>query len=253
MVRGYPGHGQHGRVVHTLGVRIVSGEWAPGETLPVEERLVGELGVGRSALREALKVLAGKGLVETRTRAGTIVSARDHWNLMDADVLGWQYEGTPSLRNLDDLAELRLVLEPAAARLAAGRADEAAVQRIAGAFALMRETVADPDTFIDSDLAFHAAIFAAAGNELLTHLNAKMGVALVAHRHVHTRDPRRYSSSVPAHLAVLDAIRHHHVAKAERAMRALVEGARGDVLSYTGRGERSDAGAGDRTIGGDPS
>lgn len=250
MVRGYPDRGQHGRVVHALGTRIVAGEWAPGETLPVEERLVAELGVGRSALREALKVLAGKGLVETRTRAGTIVSARDHWNLMDADVLGWQYEGTPSLRNLDDLAELRLVLEPSAARLAAARADEAAVRRIAGAFALMCATVGDPDAFIDSDLAFHAAIFAAAGNELLTHLNAKMGVALVAHRHVHTRDPNRYSASVPAHQAVLDAIGHHHVAKAERAMRELVEGARGDVLSYTGRDPRTGARAGDRMTGG---
>lgn len=236
MDRLYPDRGQHGRVVHQLGLRIVSGDWPPGDSLPTEEELVAELGVGRSALREAIKVLAGKGLVEARTRAGTRIRHREYWNLMDPDVLGWQFD-RPTLKSLDDLAALRLVLEPAAARLAARNAGEAEIKEIAAAFAAMRESMDDPEPFIAADLGFHAAIFAATGNELLTHLNAMMRVALSAHRHVHTRDPDRYGSTVADHERVLTAIAHHHVAKAESSMRALVEGARRDVLSYTGRSD----------------
>lgn len=230
----YPERGQHGRVVHELGLRIVSGDWPPGEPLPTEEVLVAELGVGRSALREAIKVLAGKGLVEARTRAGTRVRLREYWNLMDPDVLGWQFH-RPTLSALDDLATLRVILEPAAARMAAANADDAQAKEIGAAYAAMVETAEDPEAFIAADLGFHAAIFAATGNDLLTHLNAMMRVAMTAHRHVHTRDPRRYKSSLADHERVLDAIAHHHVAKAETAMRALVEGAQRDVLSYTGR------------------
>ncbi len=88
--------GQLGRVVHTLGTRIAGGDLAPGEPLPTEEELVGELGVGRSSLREAMKVLGGKGLVESRTRAGTRVRPREAWHLMDPDVLGWRYQTAPT-------------------------------------------------------------------------------------------------------------------------------------------------------------
>src|SRR5262245_27447984 len=97
----YPLRGQHGRVVHTLGTLIAGGDLAPGEPLPTEEELVGELGVGRSALREAMKVLGGKGLVESRTRAGTRVRPREAWHLIDPDVLGWRYQASPTLADLE--------------------------------------------------------------------------------------------------------------------------------------------------------
>lgn len=198
-----------------------------------------DLDVGRSALREAMKVLAGKGLLETRTRAGTLVRERESWNLMDPDVLGWQFERTPSMRNLDDLAQLRVVLEPAAARMAAVHADDAAVKEIANAFAEMQSTAGDPEAFIEADLAFHAAIFAATGNELLVHLNAMMTVAMSAHRHVHTHNPRTYRKTLPDHERVLEAIRRHHATKAETTMRSLVERAREDVLAEAKRARKS--------------
>lgn len=237
MSRIYPNRGQHGRAVHAIGLRIVSGEWPVGEPLPTEEALVAELDVGRSALREAMKVLAGKGLLETRTRAGTLVRHREAWNLMDPDVLGWQFERQPSVRNLDDLSQLRVVLEPAAARMAATHADEAAVKEIANAFADMESSAGDPEAFIVADLAFHAVIFAATGNELLVHLNEMMAVAMSAHRHVHTDNPRTYRRTLPDHERVLDAIRRHHAGKAETLMRALVEQARRDVLNAAKRAE----------------
>jgi DNA-binding FadR family transcriptional regulator len=142
--RGYPERGQHGRVVHTLGQRIAGGTLAPGDLLPTEEELVGELGVGRSVLREAMKVLAGKGLVESRTRAGTRVRPRERWHLMDPDVLGWRYENAPALADLNDLAGLRIALEPGAARLAAENAGPEGVRDIEEALAAMRACVTAP-------------------------------------------------------------------------------------------------------------
>lgn len=234
----YPQRGQHGRAVHALGVRIVSGEWETGEPLPTEETLMAELEVGRSALREAMKVLAGKGLLETRTRAGTMVRERERWNLMDPDVLGWQFERQPSAQSLDNLAQLRVVLEPAAARMAATHADESAVKEIANAFAEMESSARDPEAFVEADLAFHAAIFAATGNELLVHLNDMMAIAMAAHRRVHTHSPRRYRRTLPDHELILEAIRKHHPAKAETAMRELVVAARTDVRDEVNRGRR---------------
>ena len=233
--RAYPERGQHGRAVHTLGLRIAGGRLAPGEPLPTEEELVGELGVGRSALREAMKVLVGKGLVESRTRTGTRVRPREAWHLMDPDVLGWRYQDSPTLADLDDLAGLRVAIEPGAARLAAEQAGPDGVRGIEEALAAMRAAVADPESFIEADLGFHAAVFAASGNALLVHLHRMMAIALAAVRHVHTREPGRYAASVELHERVLVAIRRHHARKAEEVMRQLVMGARDDLRFYTGQ------------------
>lgn len=235
--RGYPLRGQHGRVVHTLGIRIASGDLAPGEPLPTEEELVGELGVGRSALREAMKVLGGKGLVESRTRAGTRVRPREAWHLLDPDVLGWRYQKSPAPGDLEDLAGLRLALEPGAARLAAEQATPDGIRGIEEALAAMRATLGDPEPFIEADLRFHAAVFEASGNALLVHLHQMMAIALAAVRHVHTREPARYSASLDQHERVLIAIRRHHARKAAESMRELVEGARDDLRFYAGQPE----------------
>src|ERR671936_3107405 len=91
----YPRRGLHGAIVHDIGVRIMRGELQPGDLLPTEEELRGELAVSRTVLREAIKVLAAKGLVESRPKTGTRVRPRQSWNLLDPDVLAWQQEGTP--------------------------------------------------------------------------------------------------------------------------------------------------------------
>lgn len=234
--RAYPPRGQLGRVVHTLGARIASGELAPGEPLPTEEELVGELGVGRSSLREAMKVLGGKGLVESRTRAGTRVRPRAAWHLMDPDVLAWRYQTAPGLADLEDLAGLRVALEPGAARLAAEHPTADGNRRIGEALAAMRAAVTDPESFIAADLSFHAAIFQASGNALLIHLHTMMAIALAAVRQVHARDPARYAAAVGQHARVAIAIRRHQVRKAEESMRLLVEGAREDLRYHAGTG-----------------
>src|SRR6187399_3464470 len=119
--RTYPRRGLHGAVVHEIGVRIVDGQLQPGETLP-DNGFLGEPDVSRTVVREAIKVLAAKGLVESRPKTGTRVRAPESWNLLDPDVLAWQQEGTPQPVFLRKLTEVRLIVEPAAAELAAQRA-----------------------------------------------------------------------------------------------------------------------------------
>ena len=115
---GYPRGGLHGQVVHAIGRRILSGAIRPGELLPADPALR----ASRTVLREAIKVLAAKGLVESRPKTGTRVRPPESWNLLDPDVLAWQQEGTPQPVFLRKLTEVRLIIEPAAAERAALRA-----------------------------------------------------------------------------------------------------------------------------------
>lgn len=237
--RAYPNRGLHGRVVHEIGLRIVSGQLEPGQALPNEADLGAELDVSRSVLRESMKVLAGKGLVEVRTKTGTRVRPRHDWHLLDPDVLTWQFEEAVRPKDLYDLLELRFVVEPAAARLAAERRTPEEKIAIEGSFAKMEANVADPESFIDADLEFHDGIFDASHNELLQQIAGVIHVALRAGRRVHTRDPDRYGPSLLLHEAVLRAISAGDGAAAGEAMRVLVVGARQDLEHYLrGAGRR---------------
>src|SRR5437660_12133093 len=118
----YPRRGLHGAVVHEIGVRIIRGDLTPGEPLPTEDELGSQLGASRTVLREAVKVLAAKRLVESRPKTGTRVRPRRDWNLLDPDVLAWQVEAGADADFLAQALEIRRMIEPAAARLAAERA-----------------------------------------------------------------------------------------------------------------------------------
>ena len=136
MSSGYPQAGLHGRIVHTIGRRIVSGELRPGEQLPTPARVRASRGV----VREAIKVLAAKGLVVSRPRTGTRVRPPESWNILDPDVLAWQQAGLPRAAFLGKLTEVRLIMEPGAAELAARRAGPAEVERLRVALRDMRES-----------------------------------------------------------------------------------------------------------------
>src|ERR671937_464809 len=121
-VQTYPRRGLHGAVVHEVGVRIIRGDLPSGQPLPNEEELGEELAVSRTVLREAIKVLAAKRLVESRPKTGTRVLPRREWNLLDPDVLAWQVEAGADAEFLAEALELRGMSGPAAARRAAERA-----------------------------------------------------------------------------------------------------------------------------------
>jgi GntR family transcriptional regulator, galactonate operon transcriptional repressor len=233
MPAAYPGRARHARVVHGLGARIVRGGLPPGGTVPTEEELGSEFAVGRSALREGVKVLAGKGLLESRTSAGTRVRPRESWNLLDPDVLTWRFAPEPSTADIRVLADLRVALEPGAARLAAESASAAQRSAIAAEMARLWATADDPDAFTEADLAFHRAVFAAANNDLLLYIHDAVSVALRAIRPLRTQSAGHNRGTLRSHERVALAIRRGHQLRAEAAMREIAEVARDEALGKT--------------------
>jgi DNA-binding FadR family transcriptional regulator len=210
-------------------VRIVRGDLRPGEALPTEEGLAAELGLSRSAVREAIKVLAAKGLVVSKTRVGTLVQEESRWSLLDPDVLGWRYQRGPTAAHLDELGSLRAALESEAARLAAKTRDRHKIVLVRIAYERMVGALSRTDDFIAADLEFHRAVVQAGGNQLLNHLSALMSLALATTRQIHSRNTRRNRRTLPQHKAVLEAIESKDAERSAALMRELVEGAQRDL------------------------
>lgn len=163
-------------IVEKIGGRIVRGDYAPGELLPAAT-LEAEFNASKTAVREALKVLAAKGLLDSRQRRGTFVLPRESWSLLDPDLLRWLL-GDPTMSVVQDLAELRMIVEPMGARLAARRRTEADLAELTTALDAMDEASSDPDSRVDGELRFHRAILAAGHNELLVRLTGVVDAAV---------------------------------------------------------------------------
>ena len=174
--------GQVNAVVDILGFRIAAGEYAEGETLPIEPELAASLDVGRNALREAVKVLSGKGLIATAPRAGTKVRPREDWNMLDPAVLKWHADPDIASQGfMLDLIETRRIIEPKAAELAAVRATREDVADILSAYEAMVAAEATQEQRIEADIQFHSAILRASHNQVLTHFQHAVGAYLKAH------------------------------------------------------------------------
>lgn len=232
MSSSYPGRGVHGRVVELLGERVASGMIREGDTLDLRS-LSAELGVSMSVVRESVRVLAAKGLVDSRQKRGTFVRPRTEWNLLDADVVRWRARGGDTARLMADLAELRALIEPAAARFAAQRRTENQLADLDQALDCMDRTRGDPRAHALADLEFHRCLLAASGNELLFRMDLLVAPGLVERDIlVHSADPK--ADPVPAHRAVVDAVRARNPDAAEQAMRALLAAADADLRRLAG-------------------
>jgi GntR family transcriptional regulator, galactonate operon transcriptional repressor len=229
----YPEQSLHGRIVHAIGRRILCGNLQPGALLPAER----ELHASRTVVREAVKVLAAKGLVESRPKTGTRVRARDAWNLLDPDVLAWQRDGAPTASHgaqLRALAEVRRIIEPAAADLAATRADARDIAALEQALDDMEATAppargGDLEAFVQADMRFHLAILRACRNDLLEQMSRVVYSALLVSFRSTSALPGSAKASLPKHRAILDAIRAGHPRRAGAAMRRLVQSTARDV------------------------
>jgi len=223
----YSRRGLHGRVVHDIGLRIVGGELAPGTTLD-PEALGRTYDVSRTVVREAVKVLAAKGLLEARPKRGTTVRERAAWNHLDPDVVAWRFEVAPDRHLLRALHELRLIFEPAGARLAAERATERDIAAINEAVVAMRAHHGDVEAVTADDLRLHRAILVATQNELLPQFETLIEAGLrVRHRVVFSAvGDTRY---LEAHARVAEAIARRDPPAAEAAMRDLILAGGADV------------------------
>ncbi|HJV10872.1 MAG TPA: FadR/GntR family transcriptional regulator [Burkholderiales bacterium] len=213
------------RVLDRLGQAIVAGRYAAGAKLPTEDDLARKLGVSRPSLREGLKALARKGLIESRTRRGTIALGRERWDVLDSDVLRWTAASPPDHAFLLSLIELRAIMEPAAARLAASRATPEQILEIERAFQGMVDSLPqDLDACHHHDLAFHRSIFAACGNSILQRFYDAISALLLTLFRASTQARASYENSLAEHGAVAMAIRRRQPEEAEKAMHKLLAG-----------------------------
>jgi len=149
----------------------------PGDQLPNADDWSAAYGVSRTVLREAIKVLAGKGMVESRPRTGTRVRPRKDWNFLDPDVLVWRYGSRTTIEEARSLFELRRAIEPTAGALAAQRATVKQISELRLLLVEMETAGDDGERFAIPDLAFHQAILRMSGNELIGSLAALIETA----------------------------------------------------------------------------
>jgi DNA-binding FadR family transcriptional regulator len=233
----YPRRGLHGQIVHRIGLQIMRGELKPGDLIPADD-LSAELGLSRTVIREAVKVLAAKGLVEARPKTGTRVRPRSAWNLLDPDVLAWRSDATSDGEFFRNIVELRRVIEPEATRLAAQRATATEIATIEAVFREMEAAVDDVDVYMESDLRFHELILEACHNELLAYMAGTMRAAFRA-LFIATL-PRSRNTSLRAtalHGGILAAVAAGDSEAAEARMRELIEDTARRLPGAHGSGE----------------
>ena len=213
----------HGAIAHKLGVAILSGEFKPGDILSGEVAFSEALDVSRSAYREAVQALAAKGLVESRPKAGTRVLPRNRWNLLDPDVLAWAFTGEPDRDFVRSLFELRAIVEPAAAALAAERRERHDMKTMREALAAMNHHTLATEAGRAADREFHDAILHATRNDALIVLSASICAAVNWTTQFKQRARSLPRNPIPDHRRVLEAILAGDAVRASAAMRTLVD------------------------------
>ena len=225
------------QVLNAIGSRIISGELSPGDVLPKEDTLSEQYGVSRTVIREAVKGLAARGLVESRPKVGTIIRPRSDWQMLDPSVLEWVASSKPDNEFMYALAEVRLVIEPDVAALAARNADDEQIAHIAAAYKKLEETEeGDEEAWARADLEFHSAIVESCHNEFLAYIVRAIRKPLYSRRLINVsletlmkpedvaapyKTPRE--EVLARHRALLEAIEQKDEEAAQRASCTLLE------------------------------
>ena len=212
-----------------LGGEIIAGVYPPGTRLPGEAALLARFRVSRPTLREAFRVLAAKGLIGSRQKVGTSVRPRADWTRLDPDFLAWHLRAALNEDFVNDLFQLRQMIEPQAAALAASARDAAALSRIAAAFEDMTRARGAPDAVTSADLRFHQAILDATGNLFVGALGGLIETALAATFQLGWRATDVREARLEQHGAVLEAIRAGEPDLARQRMAELLRASVADV------------------------
>jgi DNA-binding FadR family transcriptional regulator len=213
----------HGSIAHDIAVAIVGGVYPPGSILPNEDQFSQQLAVSRTAYREAIRILSAKGLVESRPKIGTRVSERSKWSLIDPDVLAWHFEIEPSPAYMEQLFELRLMIEPRFAAIAAERHAAADIERIGEALGRMEAATLKSPEGERADLDFHHGIIIATKNEALLALSPGIGATIRWAGRLNMHHPERQPRDpIEEHRAVYEAMADRDSTKAFSIMDRLV-------------------------------
>jgi len=208
----------HEQVARAISFQIFRREIAPGAALPNEDGLCRQFDVSRTVVREAVRVLSAKGLVSVRPRIGTRVCEPRNWEMSDSLLLAWRMEAAPDRKFVQDLVELRRMIEPMAAGLAAQRATEDQIAEMTAAYADM-ETATTLDTHVAADIRFHLSMIEASGNDLVIGtLRPMIESILGSSFRKFIRSLEATKNSLPVHKKVLLAITERDAEKATLAM-----------------------------------
>lgn len=223
----------HMQLAEQIGLSIVRGDIQPGDTLPSEVQLCEMMKVGRSAIRDALRVLVGKGLIAPLPKSGTKVRNSEHWNHLDPDVLRWQFE----IADLDDylrkLFQLRFAVEPAASAVAARSATAEDVELIGIALDGMVNAKTN-DAYAAADNEFHKAIYRATHNEFFWPIAHMCEFLLQESFRICAPGDHR-NRSIADHGELLRAIKNHERENAEAATLLLLRNTTNDLKVILGR------------------
>lgn len=231
---GRPRGPAHIAVARDIGIAIVTGEYLPGSILPGEHELAERRGISRGVVREALRMLSAKGLLESKPKTGTRIRDRAAWNLLDPDLLAWMFEAEPPVTFVRSLFQLRLIVEPAAAELAAVTRTSRQLSGIGHALEEMSTHGLATSIGQAADQRFHHLILEATENELLVSLAGTIGAAVrwtTIYKH---RQPVQPSDSMPQHRRLFDAIAASDPEAARHATIALIQQAEHDTASLLG-------------------
>ena len=196
-------------IIEHIARMIIEGTLKTDQVLPNEIALASLFGVSRTMIRDALRSLEEKGLIERKTNLGTRVRSIHSWNLLDSEVLDWSSKTLTQSRFLLSLLELRLIMEPQAAALAAIRANDSDLQDIRGSFARMASSDAGTAGVVldtEADIEFHKAIIKASGNLFITQFGGAIRAALHHTIYLSNKSNIDHQKSHDCHRRVLEAI-----------------------------------------------
>ena len=215
---------RHAQMLDELGQAVVSGRFPAGHVLTLDE-ITTTYAASRSVAREAVRVLESMGLLSSRRRVGITVQPRERWRVFDPQLIRWRLEVGDRSAQLVSLSELRRGFEPAAAALAAERADDEQVRTLAAAVADMAVTGrrGELSAYLEADVTFHRTVLAASRNEMLLALGSVVEELLTGRTHHDLMPHRPNPEAIDLHEQVARAIRDGDAAAAEQAMRAIID------------------------------
>ena len=207
-------------VVHDLVSAIVTGEVAPGQSLPPEGDLSAHFGVSRTVIRESVKRIEEKGLVTVVQGRGTQAQPSTSWNILDPVVLSALVENDSSLGVLDELATVRSALEGSMSAEVASRRTGEELEQLRAAYARMSDTIDDEDAYNQADFDFHFLVMTLSGNRLAENITKILFQrARASQRFTGSPTAEMFRQTLVEHRLVLDAIEAGDSTQAEAAMR----------------------------------
>ena len=212
------------RLTHMFGKQITHGAFAPGSALPSEADLCVQFDASRNVMREVIKVLSTKKLIDAQRHRGLFVMPTERWNYLDADVLEWTLEKGNNPTLIRSLIEVRSLIEPPISRWAAERATAIDLVDIEASYNEMAANPTRLDIFHEADIRFHRAVLVASHNVVMQQLSdAVSALQRAIFDLTFERDAAHMALTISEHHELFDAIRRKNPQAAEMAARRMIE------------------------------